>query len=450
MGNLLIIDDNISIHATLEIILEPYFEKITALADPLQIMKTLAVENYQVVLLDMNFSPGLNTGAEGIRWLKKIKETYPAISVLMMTAYGHVELAVEALKIGASDFILKPWDNRKLLATVQSALKLSESKNEIQELKTKAKALRKEENRFPAMIGESQVMKSMMSLIEKVGKTDTNILITGENGTGKELVAKAIHHYSKRNQEQLVEVDMGAVSETLFESELFGHVKGAFTDAHQDRIGKFELANKGSLFLDEIGNLSFSLQAKLLAALQNRQITKVGGNKVISIDIRLISATNKNLFTMVEKEEFRQDLLYRINTIQIEVPALRDRGDDIILLANHFKNLLSKKYDKGDLKFNKSALEKLKKYHWPGNVRELQHAIERAVILTDTTEIGVDLIVTSTTATSEFQTLNMSEMEAVLINKAIKKHPQNISAAAEELGITRQTLYNKMKKLGLS
>ncbi|WP_044206042.1 sigma-54 dependent transcriptional regulator [Flammeovirga sp. OC4] len=448
MGNLLIIDDNPSIHATLEIVLEPYFDTIKSLEDPLQIMKTLAVEDFHVVLLDMNFSPGLNTGAEGVRWLKKIKETYPNISVVMMTAYGHVELAVETLKIGASDFILKPWDNRKLLATVQSALQLSESKGEIQQLKTKAKALRKEENTFPEIIGESAVVKNMLSLIAKVGKTDTNILITGENGTGKELVAKALHHYSKRNQEQLVEVDMGAVSETLFESELFGHVKGAFTDAHQDRIGKFELANKGSLFLDEIGNLSFSLQAKLLAALQNRQITKVGGNKVIPIDIRLISATNKNLFKMVEDEEFRQDLLYRLNTIQIEVPALRDRGDDVILLANHFKDLLAQKYDKGTLEFTASAKEKLMSYHWPGNIRELQHTIERAVILVDGNDITPDLIVTSASENSEVKTLNLAQTEEVLIKKALKKHPQNISAAADELGVTRQTLYNKLKKLG--
>ncbi|KXX67961.1 sigma-54 dependent transcriptional regulator [Flammeovirga sp. SJP92] len=450
MGNLLIIDDNPSIHATLEIVLEPYFDTIKSLEDPLQIMRTLAVEDFHVVLLDMNFSPGLNTGAEGVRWLKKIKETYPNISVVMMTAYGHVELAVETLKIGASDFILKPWDNRKLLATVQSALQLSESKGEIQQLKTKAKALRKEENSFPEIIGESAVVKNMLSLIAKVGKTDTNILITGENGTGKELVAKALHHYSKRNQEQLVEVDMGAVSETLFESELFGHVKGAFTDAHQDRIGKFELANKGSLFLDEIGNLSFSLQAKLLAALQNRQITKVGGNKVIPIDIRLISATNKNLFKMVEDEEFRQDLLYRLNTIQIEVPALRDRGDDVILLANHFKDLLAQKYDKGTLEFTASAKEKLMSYHWPGNIRELQHTIERAVILVDGNEITPDLIVTSASENTNVKTLNLAQTEEVLIKKALKKHPQNISAAAEELGVTRQTLYNKLKKLGLS
>ncbi|NME67857.1 sigma-54-dependent transcriptional regulator [Flammeovirga aprica] len=450
MGNLLIIDDNPSIHATLEIVLEPYFDTIKSLEDPLQIMRTLAVEDFHVVLLDMNFSPGLNTGAEGVRWLKKIKETYPNVSVVMMTAYGHVELAVETLKIGASDFILKPWDNRKLLATVQSALQLSESKGEIQQLKTKAKALRKEENAFPEIIGESAVVKNMLSLIAKVGKTDTNILITGENGTGKELVAKALHHYSKRNQEQLVEVDMGAVSETLFESELFGHVKGAFTDAHQDRIGKFELANKGSLFLDEIGNLSFSLQAKLLAALQNRQITKVGGNKVIPIDIRLISATNKNLFKMVEDEEFRQDLLYRLNTIQIEVPALRDRGDDVILLANHFKDLLAQKYDKGTLKFTASAEEKLMSYHWPGNIRELQHTIERAVILVDGNEITPDLIVTSASENTNVKTLNLAQTEEVLIKKALKKHPHNISAAADELGVTRQTLYNKLKKLGLS
>ncbi|MBD0403158.1 sigma-54 dependent transcriptional regulator [Flammeovirga sp. EKP202] len=450
MGNLLIIDDNPSIHTTLEIVLEPYFDTIKSLEDPLQIMKTLAVEDFHVVLLDMNFSPGLNTGAEGVRWLKRIKETYPNISVVMMTAYGHVELAVETLKIGASDFILKPWDNRKLLATVQAALQLSESKGEIQQLKTKAKALRKEENSFPEIIGDSAVVKNMLSLIAKVGKTDTNILITGENGTGKELVAKALHHYSKRNQEQLVEVDMGAVSETLFESELFGHVKGAFTDAHQDRIGKFELANKGSLFLDEIGNLSFSLQAKLLAALQNRQITKVGGNKVIPIDIRLISATNKNLFKMVEGEEFRQDLLYRLNTIQIEVPALRDRGDDVILLANHFKDLLAQKYDKGTLEFTTSSKEKLMGYHWPGNIRELQHTIERAVILVDGNEITPDLIVTSASENTEVKTLNLAQTEEVLIKKALKKHPQNISAAADELGVTRQTLYNKLKKLGLS
>ncbi|WP_281616156.1 sigma-54 dependent transcriptional regulator [Flammeovirga sp. SubArs3] len=448
MSNILIIDDNLAVHSTLEIILEPHFDNITCLADPLKIMGTLITDTYHIVLLDMNFSPGLNTGREGIRWLKKIKETYPQISVVMMTAYGHVELAVDALKLGATDFILKPWDNRKLLATLKSALQLSISKNEVKQLKEKAEALKSTEV-FPDIIGESQSIKNMMSLIEKVAKTDTNILITGENGTGKELVAKAVHHLSKRHKESLVEVDMGAVSETLFESELFGHVKGAFTDAHQDRIGKFELANKGSLFLDEIGNLSFSLQAKLLAALQNRQITKVGGNKVIPIDIRLISATNKNLFKMVEDEEFRQDLLYRINTIQIEVPPLRDREDDVIVLANHFKDLLAKKYEKGTLRFTDKSIDKLKAYHWPGNVRELQHTIERAVILSDADKISDDLLVTTAVDNTSVQTLNMVKMEEVLIKKALQKHPKNISAAAEELGITRQTLYNKMKKLNI-
>ncbi len=372
----------------------------------------------------------------------------------MMTAYGDVELAVNALKQGATDFVLKPWDNAKLLATIQSAIELHCSKEEVHTLKLKEQVLKKEVNKDNQyIIGNSPKLMHVLNMVRKVAKTDTNILITGENGTGKELIAREIHRLSKRNNEMLVNVDIGAISETLFESELFGHVKGAFTDAREDRVGKFEVAHNGSLFLDEIGNLSFSLQAKLLVALQTREITRLGSNKSIPINIRLISATNKNLEQMVHDAEFREDLLYRLNTIQIEVPPLRERGDDILLLANFFLKKYNHKYDKPHLKLNLSAQEKLLKYHWPGNIRELQHSIEKAVILSDNQTLKPDdfLLRTSSCAlTANSSSLNLEEMEKNCIYQALDKTPGNISAAADKLGITRQTLYNKMKKFGIN
>jgi DNA-binding NtrC family response regulator len=422
------------------------------LSDPNRIPSELRNKEYNLIILDMNFSAGINTGNEGIYWLGRIKESNPEISVVMLTAYGDVELTVKALKMGATDFFLKPWDNNKLLATLKSALQLNWSQKEVSRLKEKEIGLKTEINREQKLIiGSSPKLMQMLEVVRKVAKTDANILITGENGTGKELVAHEIHRLSERSQEVLVSVDMGAIAETLFESELFGHVKGAFTDARENRPGKFEVANKGSLFLDEIGNLSFHLQVKLLAAIQNRQISRIGSNQTIPIDIRLICATNKNLENMVHEGLFREDLLYRINTIQIEVPPLRERGNDILVLTDFFLKKYSSKYGKPSLKINQQAQDKLLKYSWPGNIRELQHTIEKAVILGEGNVLKTEdffMNPVSSGKTNETD-LNLEEMEKRLINLAIEKNNGNLSAAADQLGITRQTLYNKIKKSGL-
>ncbi len=451
-GNILIVDDNKSVLSALDFLLAPEFDKVECLSSPNQLTSELRKNCYHLVLLDMNFKAGVNTGNEGIYWLNQIKENYPEISVVLITAYGDVELAVKALKSGATDFILKPWDNTKLLATVHSAVQLSMSRNQVKSLQQKEKELKKvinKEENF--IIGSSPELMHVLNIVRKVAKTDTNVLITGENGTGKELIAREIHRLSNRNNEMLVSVDMGAISESLFESELFGHVKGAFTDARDNRTGKFEVANKGSLFLDEIGNLSFHLQAKLLAALQNREITRIGSNQPIPVDIRLICATNKNLPELVEKGLFREDLLYRINTIQIEIPPLRNRGNDILILADFFLKKYAWKYDKRSLKLNNQAQEKLLKYNWPGNIRELEHSIEKAVILSENNVLKADdfFLRPVTGIKNDTDTLKLEDMEKRLILAALEKSPGNISAAADMLGITRQTLYNKMKKFGL-
>jgi len=450
-GNILIVDDNKSILSALEILLAPEFQTVTVLTDPNRIPSELRKKEYNLVILDMNFSAGINTGNEGIYWLGRIKESTPEISVVMLTAYGDVELTVKALKMGATDFFLKPWDNNKLLATLKSALQLNWSKKEVSQLKEKEMGLKTEINREQKFIvGSSPQLMQMLNLVRKVAKTDANILITGENGTGKELIAHEIHRLSERSQEVLVRVDMGAITETLFESELFGHVKGAFTDARENRPGRFEVADKGSLFLDEIGNLSFHLQVKLLAAIQNRQISRIGSNQTIPIDIRLICATNKNLENMVHEGLFREDLLYRINTIQIEVPPLRERGNDILVLTDFFLKKYSSKYGKPSLKINQQAQDKLLRYSWPGNIRELQHTIEKAVILSEGNVLKTDdffMKPVFSGRTNETE-LNLEEMEKRLINLAIEKNSGNLSAAADQLGITRQTLYNKIKKSG--
>lgn len=450
-GNILIVDDNKSILSALEILLFPEFDNVHCLSSPNQIISELRLKNYNLILLDMNFRAGVNSGNEGIYWLQQIKENHPEISVVLITAYGDVELAVKALKSGATDFILKPWDNNKLLATIHTAIQLNLSREEVKSLKQKEKALKKSMNRNEKfIIGSSPQLMQVLNIVRKVAKTDTNILITGENGTGKELIAQEIHRLSNRNNEMLVSVDMGAVSESLFESELFGHVKGAFTDARDNRAGKFEVADKGSLFLDEIGNLSFHLQAKLLAALQNRVITRIGSNTPIPVDIRLICATNRNLPEQVGKGVFREDLLYRINTIQIEIPPLRERGDDILILADFFLKKYCYKYDKPTLKLNKQASEKLLKYQWPGNIRELEHSIEKAVILSENNILKADDFFLNPVGNSKnIEILKLEEMEQKLIEKAMQQHPSNITAAAEQLGITRQTLYNKIKKFNL-
>ena len=450
-GNILIVDDNKSILSALDIFLAPEFQTVTTMSDPSQIPTELRKKEYNLVILDMNFKSGINTGNEGIYWLGRIKEANPDISVVMITAYGDIELSVKALKMGATDFFLKPWDNNKLLATLKSAIQLNWSKKEVNQLKEKEKSLKTEINRDQKfIIGSSPQLMQVLNMVRKVAKTDANVLITGENGTGKELIAHEIHRMSNRSQEVMVSVDMGAITETLFESELFGHVKGAFTDAHENRTGKFEVADKGSLFLDEIGNLSFHLQAKLLAAIQNRQISRIGSNHTVSIDIRLICATNKNLEKMVQDGLFREDLLYRINTIQIEVPPLRERGNDVLVLADFFLKKYSSKYNKPSLKINQQAQDKLLKYSWPGNIRELQHTIEKAVILGDGNILKADdFFMRPIHGGKAIETeLTLEEMEKRMINLAIEKNNGNLSAAADQLGVTRQTLYNKIKKNG--
>lgn len=451
-GCILIIDDNKNVLSALRILLDNYYEEVILLPSPNTLVYTLKEKNPDIVLLDMNFSAGINTGNEGLFWLSEIKKVDPEIPVVLFTAYADIELAVKALKQGATDFVVKPWDNTKLLATLQSAYELRVSKKEVKKLREKQSVLNQELNKDDICWGQSEPMKNLLSLINKVAQTDANILITGENGTGKELIARKIHYSSQRANETLISLDIGSITESLFESELFGHVKGAFTDARTDRAGKFEAADKGTLFLDEIGNLSYPLQAKLLTALQSRQVVRVGDNKPIPVDIRLISATNKDLFESVKAGEFREDLLYRINTIHIEVPPLRERKEDIVLLADFFLNRFSKKYNKPDMVLSDKAIAKLEGYTWPGNVRELQHAIEKAVILSDSNILQDYDFHTRAVEdrASVIDSISIEEMEKILIEKSLKKHNKNISVVAEELGITRPTLYNKMKKYGIS
>lgn len=448
-GNVLVVDDNQNILSSLDILLSPEFDKVTLLPGTNRIINELTTGEYNLVVLDMNFRAGDNTGNEGLYWLERIREIKPEISVVMITAFGDVDTAVRALKAGANDFVLKPWDNDKLLATLRLAIQLNLSKKEVKKLKERETELKKEINREQHfIIGSSPEILKVLNLVRKVAKTDANILITGENGTGKELIAQEIHRLSARSSEVLVSVDMGAISETLFESELFGHEKGAFTDAHESRPGKFEIASKGTLFLDEIGNLSFHLQAKLLSALENRRFSRIGSNKMIPADIRLICATNRNIEAMVHEGLFREDLLYRINTIQIEVPPLRIRGNDIPVLAEFFLKKYSYKYNKPALRINREANEKLLKYQWPGNIRELQHTIEKAVILSESHLIKPeDLYLkgnVSSSAGPNFSTLH--DMEKQMIKRALDDNNGNFTAAANQLGITRQTLYNKFKR----
>jgi len=447
--SILVVDDNRSILSALEILLVPEFGEVTLISNPNQILSELRKKDFNLVILDMNFSAGVKSGNEGIYWLGRIRETFPEISVVMITAYADIETAVKALKAGASDFVVKPWDNEKLLATLRLAIQLNLSRKEVKELRKRESELKKAlfpEGRY--IIGTSPRIMQVMNLVRKVAKTDANILITGENGTGKELIAQEIHRLSGRSKELMVSVDMGAITESLFESELFGHIKGAFTDARESRQGKFEIAHRGSLFLDEIGNLSFHLQSKLLAALENRQITRIGSNEPIPVDIRLICATNRDIESMVSEGLFREDLLYRINTIHIELPPLRERGKDIIILAEFFLRKYSQKYNKGNLRINQQALDKMMDYSWPGNIRELQNTIEKAVILSDTAVIKPeDLYLRPVSKSIGFESIStLGDMEQRMIAMAIERHNGNLTAAAEQLGITRQTLYNRLKK----
>ncbi len=452
-GRILAIDDNEDILFALKLLLKPHVELIKTENNPTNIASILSKEYFDVILLDMNFSKDAISGQEGFQYLKQILDIDPSAVVLFITAYGDVEKSVKAIKAGATDFILKPWQNEKILATISSAIKLRQSRNEVYDLKERQQEMNTIlDQPFSDFIGVSPGMQKVFNTIKKVAQTDANILILGENGTGKELVARALHRNSTRHNETFISVDLGALSETLFESELFGHVKGAFTDAKADRPGRFELANKGTIFLDEIGNLSLPFQAKLLTILERREVTRVGANKPKPIDIRLISATNMPVREMAEKDEFRMDLLYRLNTVEIELPPLRERPEDIPVLANHFLNIFSKKYKKTTT-LSKTALNKLLHYQWLGNVREFQHVLERAVILSDNTNLKEeDLQLSSQKSSSdgiELETYNLDEVEKTIIEKVLRMNRGNISKASNELGLTRTSLYRRMEKYGL-
>lgn len=442
-GTILIVDDNKNVLTSLEMLLESMFERVETASNPNQILTVFDSVPVDAVILDMNFSAGVNTGNEGLFWLRRILEIAPDMPVIMLTAYGDVELAVKALKSGAADFILKPWDNDALIKKILAACQVSRQKtNKRQGGKPD---VRKSE---PSMvIGHSAAMMKLIKVVTKVAKTDANILITGENGTGKEMLASEIHRLSLRSRREIASVDMGAVSESLFESELFGHERGAFTDARESRAGKFEAADGSSLFLDEIGNLPLPLQAKLLAALQNREITRLGSNKKIPIDIRLIAATNRDLPDMVAQGTFREDLYYRINTIHIEIPPLRKRKEDIPLFTEFFLQKYADLYKRPGLTIHPQAVEKLKSYPWPGNIRELGHTIEKAVILAEKNVIRtVDLFIRPGKPAPFPDTSNLGDVERQAIEAAISQNDGNLTAAAEQLGVSRQTLYNKLKR----
>lgn len=447
-GTILVVDDNKGILTAVQMLLGTCFEKVITISTPNKIKATLHDENIDVVLLDMNFSAGINTGNEGLFWLSEIKKEDASIQVVLFTAYADIDLAVRGIKEGATDFVVKPWDNAKLLETLKTAYNIRTANHKGFSIVTDKLVVSKESGMF---WGESNAMQQLRSLIEKVARTDANILVTGENGTGKEMLAREIHLLSNRKKETLVPVDMGAITETLFESELFGHVKGAFTDARADRPGKFEVANKGTLFLDEIGNLSYHLQAKLLTALQRRSIVRVGSNTPIPVNIRLICATNRDLQEMVQKGDFREDLLYRINTIHVEIPPLRERPEDIVPLTEIFLSKYTKIYGKTAMCLSLDAKEKLKAQPWFGNIRELEHTIEKAVIIAERSVLdGNDFDfprAKKKPVTKEATTLE--EMEYNMIKNAMDKYSGNLSLVASQLGISRQTLYNKIKRYEL-
>ncbi|MBL7846097.1 MAG: sigma-54-dependent Fis family transcriptional regulator [Cyclobacteriaceae bacterium] len=455
-GKILIVDDNEDLLKAAKMYLKRYFAQVDIEKNPEAIPSLLSNEDYDVILLDMNFTKDVSSGSEGYYWLEKILQIDPSAVVVLITAYGDVQMAVKAIKAGATDFVLKPWENEKLLATLYSSMRLRETRDEVETLKIKNQEINQAiNNKYLEIIGQSGAMQRIFQTIDRVAHTDANVLILGENGTGKELVARAIHRNSPRGNETFVSVDLGSITETLFESELFGHKKGSFTDAKEDRPGRFELANRGTLFLDEIGNLSMPLQAKLLTVLQNRKVSRVGSNKDTPIDIRLICATNLPLYDMVKENRFRQDLLYRINTIEIEIPPLRERMEDIPLLSAHFLKHYADKYSKSVTKISEAAMSRMSKHPWPGNIRELQHAIERAVILSNSSVLQPeDFTFNANTGKENEQPLNLDqfnldEVEKLLIRKVLKKYNGNITQAAAELGLTRSSLYRRLEKHGL-
>ena len=443
-ASILVIDDDQDVLTAVRLLLKTEVKNVVTEKNP-QNLRWLLKDAYDVILLDMNFTSSINTGNEGLFWLKEIRKIKSDVSVIMITAYGDIDLAVRSLKEGATDFVIKPWHNEKLLGIIKDALRKKENKIVSVSQQNGDSVIGKE------LIGESEVMEEIFLKIGKIAPTDANILILGENGTGKDLIAKAIHQQSMRADKPFIKVDVGALTESLFESELFGHKKGAFTDAREDRIGRFEMANGGTLFLDEIGNISLHQQAKLLSVLQNRQISRIGSNEIIPIDIRLICATNVSIAELGNENRFRKDLIYRINTVEIMMPALRKRGNDIILLARHFARLYSNKYMKITPDFDKKAMEKLLSYNYPGNVRELQYTIERAVIMADEEVLQQkDLIFspleTQSVSENEPAELKLSAIEKNTILKVIEKHNGNITKAAKDLGLTRTALYRRLSK----
>lgn len=451
-ATLLIIDENKQDQNALKEVLKNEVQTIITVNNPNRIQEILSRNEVDIVLLEMNFRAEVSSGNEGIFWLREILRADSSISIIIITANGNIELAVKAIREGAVDFITKPWDDTKLIQVINLAWKLRISRLEAVNLKKDNQLLKNEINKGGEKLitGASPTMINVLNMVKKVAGTEANVLITGENGTGKELVAREIHRLSKRSGELMVSVDMGSITESLFESELFGHVKGSFTDAHEDRKGKFEQANGGTLFLDEIGNLSLRSQAKLLSVLQNRNIVRVGSNKTVPVSIRLVCATNCNLEHMVAEGTFREDLFYRINTIMIEVPPLRDRVDDIPILANYFLKVNGERYGKAGLKLSTHVLEKLSNHDWPGNVRELQHAVEKAVIMSDSPVLKPsDFAFSQKPKTTAFSEMTLDEMERTFIAESLVRYHSNLSVAASKLGITRQTLYNKIRKYGL-
>jgi len=448
-GKILVIDDNDYVLKTINQLLKYEYAKVNTIKNPNQIYSLLSKENFDVILLDMNFKAGVNTGNEGLFWLNEILKIDKNAVVIMITAYGDIELAVKAIKNGATDFITKPWDAEKFITTVFNAFELSQSKRKNEIIKARQEQLNHDISKpFENIIGSSEKMKEIFSLIEKVSKTDANILILGENGTGKELIAREIHKRSERANEIFMSLDITSMSESIIESELFGYVKGAFTDAKEDRIGRLESASGGTLFLDEIGNLSLSIQSKILTVLQNRKIYRVGSSKEIPIDIRLICATNNNIEVLIERGQFREDLFYRINTIQIHSPSLRERGNDILELAQFYLNKFADKYNKGNIKISKEAQKELLNYPWKGNVRELMHTLEKAVILSDKSELtSTDFYLKSAqTKTIENKSNKLNDVEKRIILEVLEKHKGNLTKTANELDISRTTLYLKLKK----
>jgi DNA-binding NtrC family response regulator len=454
VGRILAVDDNEDILFALKLLLKNHVESITAINTPERIPEAMKKEDFDVILLDMNFTKDAISGQEGFDWMEKIIEIDKDAVVVFITAYGDAEKAVRAIKAGATDFVLKPWQNEKLLATISSSIKLRRSRWETDSLRNKQKELSAVMDQpFADFIGNSPEMQRVFATIQKVAATDANVLILGENGTGKELVARALHRNSLRKDEVFISVDLGSISESLFESELFGHEKGAFTDAKKEKPGRFEVASGGSLFLDEIGNLSMTLQTKLLTVLERREVVRVGATRSKGIDVRLICATNNNILQMVSDNQFRQDLLYRVNTVEIHLPPLRERTGDIPLLANHYIKIYTKKYKKNIKGISTAAIKKLNLYPWPGNVRELQHAIERAIIMADANILEPDDFILSSQPNKvgdfELSTFNLDDVEKQIIVKVLKQYQGNISQAAQELGITRTSLYRRMEKYDL-